>query len=138
MHNRHGHGDHWSPRRAHAETRELLNRMAGELHQLHKEMHIMTAALDRLKTEVTESRSATDSVLALVAGLAQQIRDNINDEAALTALADDLDAQQTSIANAVTANTPTPPAGAPGEPGAAGGEAGGAAAGTTEGGEPTT
>ncbi len=73
-----------------------------------RELRKMSAELDRLTTEVTESRTAVDSVLALVAGLAQQIRDNATDPAALTALADQLDQQQADIAAAVTANTPTP------------------------------
>ncbi len=73
-----------------------------------RELRIMSAELDRLTAEVAESRTAVDSVLALVAGLAQQIRDNATDPAALTALADSLDQQQADIAAAVTANTPTP------------------------------
>lgn len=68
---------------------------------------IMSAELDRLKTEVAETNTAIGSVLALVEGLAQQIRDNATDPAALTALADELDAQQQAIADAVAANTPS-------------------------------
>ena len=66
----------------------------------------MSAALDRITAEVSESRTATDSALALIAGLVTQIRDNANDPAALTALADSLDAQQADLAAAVTENTP--------------------------------
>lgn len=78
------------------------------LHQILERILIMSAALDRLTAEVAETKTAVASVLALVAGLAQQIRDNTDDPVALNKLADDLDAAQTEIADAVTANTPTP------------------------------
>jgi hypothetical protein len=68
----------------------------------------MSAELDRLTAEVSETHSAVDSAVTLIAGLAQQIRDLSTDPAALNALADDLDAQQAAIAAAVAANTPTP------------------------------
>lgn len=66
----------------------------------------MSAALDRLTAEVAETRSANKSILALVAGLSQQIRDNAEDPAKLNALADSLDEGQAELAAAVTANTP--------------------------------
>lgn len=69
----------------------------------------MSQALDRLTAEVSESRTATESLTTLVAGLAQQIRDNATDQAALLALADDLDSQQASIAAAVAENTSAQP-----------------------------
>lgn len=76
----------------------------------------MSVELDRLTQEVADTKSSVDSVIALVEGLAQQIRDSVNDPAALNALADELDAQQGRIAAAVSANTPTPPAEPPVEP----------------------
>lgn len=69
----------------------------------------MSAALDRLTAEVAETKTAVNSVLALVEGLAQQIRDNATDPVALNALADELDAQQAALAAAVAANTPAEP-----------------------------
>lgn len=71
-----------------------------------------------MRREVTETKTSVDSIRALVAGLAQQIRDNVNDEAALNELADSLDADQAGIAEDVAANTPAPPAEPPveGEP----------------------
>jgi len=69
----------------------------------------MTAALDRITQEVSETKTAVASVLTLVAGLATQIRDNAEDPVALNALADDLDAGQAEIAAAITANTPAEP-----------------------------
>jgi uncharacterized coiled-coil protein SlyX len=66
----------------------------------------MSEALDRLTAEVAETHDAVDSAVALIAGLAQQIRDLSTDPAALNALADELDAQQAEIAAAVSENTP--------------------------------
>ena len=66
----------------------------------------MSAELDRLTTEVEETKTAVDSVLALVTGLADQIRALKDDPVRLEALADELDAKQQAIAAAVAANTP--------------------------------
>lgn len=65
----------------------------------------MSQELDRLTTEVEETKTAVDSVLALVTGLADQIRALKDDPAKLAALADELDAKQQAIAAAVTENT---------------------------------
>ncbi len=73
----------------------------------------MSAELDRLTTEVAETRNVVDSAILLIKSLADQIRDNADDPAALNALADTLDAQQADLAEAVAANTmpsPTPTA----------------------------
>jgi hypothetical protein len=67
----------------------------------------MSEALDRLTAEVSETKSAVDSAVALISGLAQQIRDNVSEDA-LNALADSLDAQQAELAEAVTNNTAVP------------------------------
>lgn len=69
----------------------------------------MSAELDRLTTEVAETKTAAQSAITLIAGLAQQIRDLKTDPAALAALADSLDADQAEIAAAITANTPSEP-----------------------------
>ena len=71
-------------------------------------INVMSAALDRLTQEVAETKTAVESAITLIDGLADQIRDLKDDPAALEALADELDAQQAAIAAAVTANTPTP------------------------------
>jgi hypothetical protein len=47
-----------------------------------------------------------DSAIALIAGLAQQIRDAADEPAKLNALADELDAKANVLAAAVQANTP--------------------------------
>lgn len=71
----------------------------------------MTAALDRLTASVASLTTAEESLVTLVNGLAEQIRNNVGDDDALNSLADSLDADTASITAAVTANTtPTPPA----------------------------
>lgn len=84
---------------------ERLEHQHTLLHEINGRITHMSAALDRLTQEVADSRSATQSLITLVEGLAQQIRDNVDDSDALNKLADDLDAQQQEIAAAVTANT---------------------------------
>lgn len=68
----------------------------------------MANELDRLTTEVSETETVVDSAIALITGIAQQLRDAVaqNNPAAITALADKLDAKQAELAAAVTANTP--------------------------------
>ena len=68
----------------------------------------MAGELARLQTEVTEISGVVDSAVALINGLAQQIRDLAGEPAALAKLADDLDVKAGVLAAAVAANTPTP------------------------------
>lgn len=65
----------------------------------------MSAQLDRLTAEVAEAKSVSESAVALLGGLAQQIRDMKEDPAALAALADELDASTNALGEAVAANT---------------------------------
>ena len=71
----------------------------------------MSTELDRLTTEVAETRTVVESAIVLISGLRQRLDDAIasGDPAALTALSEDLDSQQAALAAAVAANTPTPP-----------------------------
>lgn len=76
----------------------------------------MLEALERLTREVSEQRTVTQSAITLIHGLAQQIRDlaaQVADNAAIAAqlnsLADDLDAQQNELIQAIVANTPGEP-----------------------------
>jgi len=61
--------------------------------------------LERLQQEVEQIRTTSISAAALITGLATQIRASKDDPAALEALANDLDASQKSLADAVAANT---------------------------------
>jgi len=65
----------------------------------------LSEALDRLTNEVTENASVVDSAIILISDLASQIRDNIGDDGALNALADDLDVKTAALASAIAAHT---------------------------------
>lgn len=69
----------------------------------------MAADLTRLTAAVERDSTVNQSAITLLNSLSQLIRDNATDPAALTALADQLDAQQQALADAVVANTPAQP-----------------------------
>lgn len=73
-------------------------------------VHTMSAALDRLTADVSALTTVDASAIALLSGLADQIRANAEDPAAMNKLADDIEAQNTALSAAVTANTPVAPA----------------------------
>lgn len=87
-----------------------LRRIESALARTSLREHFMANTLDHIKASVAANLTVTQSVLTLVSGLAQQIRDNAEDPAALEALAGQLDAENAQLAQAVTDNTPTPPA----------------------------
>lgn len=88
--------------------------IAHELHNIAEGIAVMSQQLDDLKREVQESRQVTEGAITMIGGLADQIRELKEDPEALEELAAELDAQQTALAAAITANTPveqpTPPA----------------------------
>lgn len=92
-------------------NKEQLERQTKLLEMLVGRIETMSVAVDKLKAEVEETKGAVASIIALVEGLAQQIRDLKDDPAALEALANELDQEQAKIAASVAANTeiPTPP-----------------------------
>lgn len=65
----------------------------------------MEQAMNRIATEVEELRDVNESAIALIAGLAEEIRNARGDEDRLNALADSLDAESNRLAAAVSANT---------------------------------
>ncbi len=77
-------------------------------HQLHLERRIkrMSVELDRLTASVATITTKADSLIALVQGLAQLIRDTPAERAAMNTLADSIDAEATKLQEAVDANTP--------------------------------
>jgi|SRR6478752_7047332 len=76
-----------------------------------EEFTIVSKELDDLKREVAESKTVTQGAAALVASLADQIRDAKDDPEALEQLANELDANTKALADAVQANTPFQPSG---------------------------
>lgn len=76
------------------------------LKTINKKVNIVMTDLTRITEEVAENTSVIQSAIALLNDLAQQIRDNATDPAALEALADNLDANSNALGAAVAANTP--------------------------------
>lgn len=76
------------------------------LHKLLRKVGKMANELERVQTEVTEISGTVDSAVALLEKLAQLIRDNSGNPAALNKIADDLDAKGNALAAAVIANDP--------------------------------
>lgn len=70
---------------------------------------IMSAELDALTAQVTQSTTIEQSAITLIQGMAAQIAANVNSPAALTALSQQLSTSATALAAAVTANTPAAP-----------------------------
>lgn len=66
----------------------------------------MSDALTRLRGSVAALTNVSASAIALIGGLAQAIRDNAEDPAALNELADQIDADASGLAASVTENTP--------------------------------
>lgn len=75
-----------------------------------KEVRSMQQAVARLTADVAALTTVNASAIALFSGLAQLVRDNAGDPAALNSLADSIEAQNVALQAAVTANTPAAPA----------------------------
>ena len=78
--------------------------------QQREEMELMTLA--ELKAKVEATTTIEESAVALLTGLAQQLKDalaNGADPAAIQAIADELDAGTNDLAAAISANTPAAP-----------------------------
>lgn len=68
----------------------------------------MSIAFDKLKEEVEQNKTVVASAILLITTLAEKIRESAADEAAMLALADELDAKTNELAGAVEANTEAP------------------------------
>lgn len=77
------------------------------IRNLERKVDYMSEALDRLRDEVSQLSEVNVSAITLITGLADQIRNAVDDSDALNELADTLDAQSNQLADAVAANTPT-------------------------------
>lgn len=99
--------------------RAEVRNLTAEVVSVKGQLKDMTEALDRLTASVAAESAVIDSAVTLLGTLAQEIRDNIGDDAALNALADGIDAKKSALADAVAANTPAaPPTEPPVEPAA--------------------
>lgn len=93
----------------HVEILRKLDHQHEHLLDIIERLKTMSAQLDRLTASVAALKTKEQSLITLVKGLAQLIRDNVNDGPALTALADDIDADAAIIQAAVDENTPPTP-----------------------------
>jgi len=76
----------------------------------------MSQELDALTAAVQHNTTVDQSVITLVNGLAQQLRDMANSateladlKASISTMATELEASNQQVSDAVAANTPTPP-----------------------------
>jgi uncharacterized protein YoxC len=83
-----------------------------------KQLMSLADDIAKLTADVAAETSTVDSVVALLSGLSdtiKQLQGQITDPTSISALEDlinQIEANQNKLANAVTANTPTPAAGA--------------------------
>jgi chromosome segregation ATPase len=86
-----------------------LAQLATEIQALTQGIEAMQAELERLTTEVAESKTVNLSAIALLNGLAERIRNLEPTREAINKLASDLSGSTDELAAAVTANTPAEP-----------------------------
>ena len=88
---------------------ERLASIEAKLDSITRRAKAMSLVLDNLKAQVARNTSLEQSAIALIQGLAQQIRDAAGDPAALAELATNLETSATSLSDAFVANTPAAP-----------------------------
>lgn len=96
----------YSARNALERIQKIIDHMHEMFHAFAEGQTHMSKELDRLTTEVAEMKTVNTSAVNLLRRLATMIRENANNPAALTALADDLNASESDLAAAVAENTP--------------------------------
>jgi DNA uptake protein ComE-like DNA-binding protein len=97
----------------------LIERQADEkslILDLQERTIAMSVITDRLAASVAAETTVEQSAVVLLGQLSQLIRDNATDPVALAKIADDIDGNAKTLADAVTANTPTPPVTPPANP----------------------
>lgn len=82
---------------------DVLISLANELKLIGE---LMGAELDKLRSEVEENKTVIGSAVVLLNNLSERLRAVAGDATATSALADELDANNASLAAAVAANTP--------------------------------
>lgn len=94
------------------EVEVLLRALIAKQNLMLSKLERIMATMDDLKAAVARNTSAENSVIELLKGISQQLKDAqaANDPAAVQAVIDQIDANTAAAAAAVVANTPTPPA----------------------------
>ena len=87
------------------EARVVGARITEALHDLEGNM---SAGLERLTSEVAESAGVVQSAVVAIQGLSERVRNLEPTQAAINALADDLDANANALAAAIAAIPPPP------------------------------
>jgi hypothetical protein len=90
-----------------------LGRIEKALSHIIEKVEKMALDFVPLETEVAEIGTVVDSAVTLLGAIAQDIRDNIANQAKLAALATQLDDKARALGEAVAANTPADPAPTP-------------------------
>lgn len=78
------------------------------LESITERLDAMSQQLDTLTAQVKANKDLTQSAVTLIQGLAAKIESLKDDPVALQQLADDLKAQDATLAGAIQANTPAP------------------------------
>jgi hypothetical protein len=86
----------------------MLRRISKQLDRIEDKENIMSAELDALALEVTDTNTIMQSAIVLIQGLASRLAEIADDPAQILALAAELDAKSDELAAAVQANTPLP------------------------------
>ena len=95
-----------------SDTRELLALMQtviGKLDALIAQGDKIMATLADVQAKVTAEDTVIDSAMVLLASLADMVRNLQPNQAAIDALAADIDAKTKALADATVANTPSAP-----------------------------
>lgn len=94
------------------EVEVLLRALISKQNLMLSKLERIMATMEDLKAAVARNTSAENSVIELLKGISQQLKDAqaANDPAAVQAVIDQIDANTAAAAAAVVANTPTPPA----------------------------
>jgi hypothetical protein len=93
-------------KRGEPSNRELLQQILANTERLLKEQVREAMDLTQIQSKVTAQTTVVQSAVTLLGELSALIKANVNNPTALQAIADGIDANSISLANAVTANTP--------------------------------
>lgn len=93
----------------HTAKYRMLAHIISSLGELHRKVNQIMATLADVQAAVTAEDTVIDSAVALIQGLAAQVAALAPNQAAIDALAADIQAKSAALADAVAANTPATP-----------------------------
>lgn len=86
-----------------------LTHLLATVTNIEQEIKNMSAEMQKLVTAVTGLKAADEGIIKVLGNISQQIRDNVDDKAAMLSLADDVDGEKAKVSDAILANTPAAP-----------------------------